>query len=169
MLESETIGKQWIRSNKERPSRDTIPLLRNPNTPDAPPAKKSSEMAGIARDYHEALQTDAQYTTEERDAATTAVLETLDPRVSAEDTLSLSQELSRDEVRNAMMSMPNGKASGPDGIPTDLWKLLITRYETAKKKGGEIKAADILALLTRAYNDIERNGVAASSSFAKGW
>ncbi|KAF5331228.1 hypothetical protein D9611_013068 [Ephemerocybe angulata] len=169
MLETETIGKTWIRANKERPARDTIPLLRNPNTPDAPPARKSCDMAAIARDYHEALQTDTQHTPQERETATEEVLATLDPRVSDADSDTLQESLSRSEVRDAMMSMPNGKASGPDGIPTDLWKVLILRWEAAAKLRKTDKAADIVALLQRAFNDIECNGVAATSSFAKGW
>ncbi|KAF5342495.1 hypothetical protein D9611_001696 [Ephemerocybe angulata] len=169
MLETETIGKKWIGANKERAPHDTIPILRNPNTPNAPPARKSCDMAEIARDYHEQLQNDTQHTEQEREAATEEVLASLDPRVDDGNATHLKTNLTRDEVRTAMMSMPNGKASGPDGITTDLWKVLITRWETQVKAGGNGKAADVVSLLQHAFNDIEENGISATSSFAKGW
>ncbi|RXW13551.1 hypothetical protein EST38_g12303 [Candolleomyces aberdarensis] len=69
------------------------------------------------------------------------------------------------------MSMPNGKASGLDGIPTELWKLLATEYQKVSSSNPNAKdlPPDLIFLLQIVFNDIENYGVAADSNFAEGW
>ncbi|KAF5340697.1 hypothetical protein D9611_007413 [Ephemerocybe angulata] len=169
-LEHETIGKHWIRTNQVKKPRDTVHLLRNPREPLAHPAKKSKEMAEIARNYHSDIQTDSERTPEERETATTEVLANLDVRVDEADKEKLSTLLTYDEVREALMSMPNGKASGMDGIQTDLWKQMTLAHEAAKGHEDEsTKPPDIVLLLTKVFNDIEENKVSPALRFAEGW
>jgi len=38
--------------------------------------------------------------------------------------ISRSEPISRDEIKEALKRMPNGKAEGPDRIPVEVWKFL---------------------------------------------
>ncbi|KAF5332006.1 hypothetical protein D9611_008889 [Ephemerocybe angulata] len=167
-LEHETIGKHWIRTNKAKKPRDTVFMLKNPREPHAHPARESRAMAEIARAYHSDIQLDNERTTAERDQATEEVLASIDVEVDETDRNKLSTLLSYDNVREALMSMPNGKASGMDGIQTDLWKRLTLAHESAKDAPEEDRPPDVIHLLTKVFNDIETNKVSPAYRFAEG-
>ncbi|KAJ3530773.1 hypothetical protein NMY22_g8432 [Coprinellus aureogranulatus] len=107
-----------------------------------------------------------------REEALQEVLGSLDRRVEAEDAGSLEKLMTKEEIRFALSSSPSGKASGPDGIPTELWKTLVSEHDTATEDsdgGKEETSFDVLDLLTKVYNDIETHGVEKGSDFAQGW
>ncbi|KIJ35072.1 hypothetical protein M422DRAFT_262631 [Sphaerobolus stellatus SS14] len=79
----------------------------------------------------------------------------------------LSNLLGTDEINRAMKGIPNGKATGIDGIPYEIWKKLAERYRMDSKKDGP--AFNVLALLVDIFNDIETNGITKSTDFHKGW
>jgi len=71
------------------------------------------------------------------------------------------------EVRQAILDLPNGKASGLDGLPHDLWRILLARHDTQPTNGHQVFNA--LAALTVVYNDIERHRTTESAAFSEGW
>jgi hypothetical protein len=79
----------------------------------------------------------------------------------------LSEPLSENEIATALKHLPNGKAAGMDGIPSEMWKILQQRYE--QNKSSNNPRANICKLLTRVFNDIETNGVEQDTAFALGW
>jgi hypothetical protein len=62
------------------------------------------------------------------------VLSNLDTRVSVENKGTLEKHLEYSKGREALFSMLNGKASGLDGIPAELWKTFTTKFEKAEKE-----------------------------------
>ncbi|KAF5338264.1 hypothetical protein D9611_014618 [Ephemerocybe angulata] len=171
ILENETIGKYWIQSNKEKLPRDTMQLMKDPTNHGAPPITRSQDMAQAARDYHEKLQVDVSHSEEERRTAMELVLDKMDYRLNPDDKQTLAALLDREIIYEALMSMPNGKAPGPDGIPTELWKDMARAHKQATERNTaeDEKPADIIGILMLFYNDIETNGVTDNSDFAKGW
>ncbi|KAF5340368.1 hypothetical protein D9611_007908 [Ephemerocybe angulata] len=171
-LENETIGKVWIRANKENKPRDSIPYLKDS---EGNLIKKSIDMANHASKYHDDLQKLGTPTPEEIPDTLNAkreALSALELKLDEGDKTNLSQLMSQDEIREALVSMPNGKASGPDGIPTELWKNLMRDYdEKTRLTDGEKEdePLDVLRLLQLVYNDIESEGVDPESDFALGW
>ncbi|KAJ3507816.1 hypothetical protein NMY22_g16814 [Coprinellus aureogranulatus] len=144
-------------------------MLKDPQNRFNQPAKKSSDMAEIARSYHENLQNDTEHTPEARREATNEVLDQLDVRVGEDDKAKLGTYLEYNEVRDALMAMPNGKASGPDGIQAELWKNLVREHESSKEEDPEKKPPDVTLLLQLVYNDLERFGPRYGYNFAEGW
>ena len=167
-LENETVSKFWIQMNEERAPRNTIQLLRKLDSPIANPefTKRSSEMAALAKGYHENLQ---QIGLEDNltDNDFQEVLSSLKPRVSARDKNELAKYLKEEEISQAIKDLPDGKAPGIDGIPRELWKTLQNHYEEDTRANRP--AFNIIKILTTVYNDIERHGLESSISFPKGW
>lgn len=172
LLETENIGKAWVRANKEKKPRDTIPMLKSESGEEI---RRSDKMAEAAKNYHEKLQSQGLPEEDNRDARENAIREvlgSLDKQLNVEDKLSLDQTMTRAEIEKALSSTPSGKASGPDGIPTELWKNLATDYAAVSNEDtGEQKeeSFDVLDLLTRVFNDIELHGIVKEGNFAKGW
>lgn len=94
-------------------------MLKDPKNPGAHPAKKSVDMARIARDHHEALQLDNEEQPDDRKRATKDVLDKLEAKLDDEDKQNLNKYLEYEEIKEALMTLPNGKASGPDGIQAE--------------------------------------------------
>jgi len=167
-LENETISKSWINTNKERRPQDTIKALRILESPAGRPSytTRTDKMANLARNYHENLQTDglSDNVSEEE---FNDVLSSLKHKLSQHDKNKLATFLTRTEIKQALKDLPNGKAAGIDGIPHELWKALLTRFEN-KKRTDELQF-DIIKCLTLIYNDIEQHGISAPSEFPKGW
>ena len=47
----------------------------------------------------------------------------------------LSRAITKQEVKRALKSMKNGKATGLDGIPYEVLKLISTKFDEAQKQG----------------------------------
>ncbi|PPQ71498.1 hypothetical protein CVT26_011265, partial [Gymnopilus dilepis] len=166
-LEGETLSKYWINLNKIRTPRDTIPSLLN-ETELGPTGqvRDSEKMAEIAKNYHDQLQTvglAANLTDEEVEN----VLANLQTRLPTAEKGKLAEYIKEEEVRKALKDLPDGKAPGPDGIPHELWKLLHQRHMSDEK--AHLESFNVVKILTRIYNDIERHGIDPATSFSKGW
>ncbi|KAJ2914103.1 hypothetical protein MD484_g6325, partial [Candolleomyces efflorescens] len=170
-LENETIGKVWIQANKERKPWDTMWGLRDPQNPESPLATTTREMTKIAAEYHESLQHKDLPNPETRDQTTKIVLDNIDRKTDHDDKQKLAAHLAYEEVSQALMSMPNGKASGLDGIPVELWKALANEYKKAAAASNteDDLPPDPVQLLLSVFNDIEKFGVDPESNFAEGW
>lgn len=123
-------------------------------------------MANLARDYHKNLQTDG-LSDDVSEEEFNDILSSLKPKLSQHDKNKLATFLTRIEIKQALKDLPNGKATGIDGIPHELWKALLTRFEN-KKRTDELQF-DVIKCLMLVYNDVERHGISALSEFPKGW
>jgi ribonuclease HI/exonuclease III len=167
-LEGETISKYWTQLNKAKTPRDTIYALKHPDKSPPTYETKSSNMAELAKKYHNDLQ--------KKDKPTTgagyknklqSILDLIDQTVEPADQEKLEQYLEQEEIIQALKTSPNGKAAGPDGIPSELWKTMHEQYKN--NKYSNTKAVDITKILQTIYNDIEQYGVNALTDFASGW
>lgn len=125
-------------------------------------------MAEIARDYHNSLQQEGINQHIDADGQVKDVLDNVTKKVTPNEKTKLAENIKQEEVRQAIKDLPNRKAPGIDGIPHELWKALSEKCE-AQKRSKNPKIFDIVAVLTKVYNDIEREGVVESTGFSKGW
>src|SRR5258708_3054024 len=78
----------------------------------------------------------------------------------------MSERLTYNKIENALMSSPNNKAAGINGIPTDLLKELRKSHKQNSKQNKP--SFDIINLLRTTYNDIEQKGIMAPD-IQDGW
>ncbi|KAJ7864366.1 Endonuclease/exonuclease/phosphatase [Mycena leptocephala] len=117
-------------------------------------SKRSSEMAEIARDYHNDLQSEG---TDSRDRA---------------DIKPLSEKLTEGDVSTALAEAAFGKAAGINGIATEFWRRLesINKENKTREDGTpRKKTCDIIKVLTWVFNDIEEHGMVEGTDFSLGW
>ena len=169
-LEGETISKYWSEVNKSKTPRDAIYALEKPNTNPIIYETKSKNMAELARNYHHhLLQAGLNTPPEERENIIMDVLNAVLP----EDTLpnankaTMGNQLSEQEVLEALKSSKNGTSTGVNGLPYELWKILNDKYEVESKTNKP--TFNIIKALTRVFNDIEEHEVVSTTKFAEGW
>lgn len=179
-LIGETICKEWVSANKERKPRDVIYALEKPLTEqpqgEEPPLlprpeyeKHSRKMAELARDYHERLQKLGLDTDpEEREQATTEVLNKIDKVLTEEQAEEVGKELEREEIEFSLKHSKNGSSAGINGLPYEFWKSQADIYRQDSRQEGTDRF-DILGLLLLAYNDLRNHGVDKTTKFAEGW
>ncbi|KAF6742336.1 hypothetical protein DFP72DRAFT_775241, partial [Ephemerocybe angulata] len=104
-----------------------------------------------------------------REEAIQSTLEQIDKKLSEDQHEELARKLMYDEIEAALAKMPNRKAPGLDGIPTELWKVLHKHFTTQNKKPDAPQHSKfyVLALLQAAFNDVEENGVQPGANFAE--
>ncbi|GJE94639.1 transposon TX1 uncharacterized protein [Phanerochaete sordida] len=172
-LEGETVSKYWSKVNATKRPRDIIynlgrPGHTNPVSGNQIYETQSKKMAETARDYYDGLQGDDYGTPpDERRRTIEEVLEHVDRILPDAPRDRLEAPLSYDDVQDALKSAATGKATGLDGIPYELWKHMMDRYERTKTKAKP--AVDIILLLTVTFTDIETHGVDRTCGFAAGW
>ncbi|KAJ7081747.1 Endonuclease/exonuclease/phosphatase [Mycena epipterygia] len=111
------ITKYAVALSKDAKPRDTLTYLRRTDNMPERGSRRSSEMAEIARDYHNDLQSDGMDTPREAraDAQKTA-LESI-PRPEAEvDMKPLAEKLTEEDVSTALKEATPGKAAGINGM-----------------------------------------------------
>ncbi len=126
----------------------------------------SMTMANEMAKYHCNLQKhDTMLHSPERILATDTLLLRM-PHISEPHHNMLNAPLTYKEIESALMSSPNEKVAGTNGIPTDLYKEIHKLY---KQNANEKKPClDIIALLRTAYNNIVANGI-TTPNFQDGW
>lgn len=75
--------------------------------------------------------------------------------------------ITEDNVKKALNDAKNGTATGMDGCPYKLWKLLALRHDADSKENRS--GFDIIKVLTTVFQDIQTHGVNEHSDFALGW
>ncbi|KAJ7139964.1 hypothetical protein C8R43DRAFT_821298, partial [Mycena crocata] len=128
-------------------------------------------MAEIARNYHSDLQIDESEG--DLSAKNDAIAEVLDGMSSHQNDprmQDLRQKLTEGEVLEALQQSSSGTAAGINGIPTDLWKKLHevhmeTQRQNEKSDDPPLPAFDVIGVLTRVYNSIEKDGVVPGTQF----
>ncbi|KAJ2923167.1 hypothetical protein H1R20_g13927, partial [Candolleomyces eurysporus] len=128
-------------------------------------------MIRIATTYHRNLQTSDLTPSQNNKQTIKTVLDNIDTKANTTGKENLSTTLKYKEVTRALMSMPNGKASGLDRIPTEMWKTLAIDYQKATAAGTKENdlPPDFAQLLLTVYNEIENHEIAPESNFAEGW
>jgi hypothetical protein len=135
-LEGETISKYWSEVNKSRTPRDAIYTLEKPDTVPAECETKSKNMAELARNYHHNLLSAGLDTPP---AMCETILSEVLASVHPDDTLqetdkeAMGSRLSEQDVLYALKSSKNGTATGMNGLPYKLWKMLNEKYEADTK------------------------------------
>lgn len=167
-VNGERINKYWSKVNTPKKPRDPIYKLTDPTTNQL--TTKSSQMAEIAQDYHERLQSTGLLppTAPERQLAQANVLQEIpnSQKFNAVNT-DLHLPISNDQTRTALSTFKGGTATGLDGIPYEVWKHLNNTYlQSIKKKQ---PGFDITNCLTAVFNDIQTHGVDPTTDFSAGW
>jgi hypothetical protein len=94
----------------------------------------------------------------------------LERKLSEEQKQDLEKLIEYDEIKDSLKMMPNLKAPGLDGLPTEIWKHLNELYEKeAVKDLEDNQPFDVVAMLLTVFNDIEDKGIEEGSDFTKGW
>lgn len=152
--------------------------MKDRERPNKPLVRRSDKMANIAKEYHDNLQKeDMVENVDEHGKRTTEVLRHVRRKLSKNQKELLATNVTEKEVKNAINSLPNGKAAGLDGIPQEIWKHFLNERQNEEEelkknpqKGAqENDLFDVVKYLTTIYNNIENNGAAPETGFADGW
>jgi hypothetical protein len=168
-VEGETISKYWSKLNATCKPRDIVFALERPTPDGVELVTRSDQMAKLAGDYHNDLQSDGLKDHDDITRAK-AIFDTLNsitstlPEVARED---LSASTTEAEVAEAIRTAENGKAAGLDGLPYELWKVLHQRYLRSAKT--ECPTFNVVRSMTKVFNDIEQHGLDSASTFTEGW
>ncbi|THH14525.1 hypothetical protein EUX98_g9603 [Antrodiella citrinella] len=127
-LEGETISKYWSQVNKDKKLRDVIFALKKPEPlrEDEPIYElDSKKMSNLARNYHENLQ-EAEPVINPllRAEKTKALLDQIERKPTDQQKEESRNELTENDVENALKKSQSGSAAGIDGATYDLWKTL---------------------------------------------
>ncbi|CAK5271126.1 unnamed protein product [Mycena citricolor] len=174
--ELDHITKFTVAISKDKTPRDTITRLCRTDVCPPREARRSRDMAELARDYHQDLQRDPSeqdLTTKDRDIE--IALEFTEARGNPDNIEELQKQLTSEDVTLALKQAATGTASGMDGIPYELWRRLhqihleVTKQNAALGPDQQKRAVNITKLLASIFNDIEQKGVDAISNFSLGW
>jgi ribonuclease HI len=164
----EKINRYWTNLHKPRKPRDPIYALYNPITNKT--TTKSSDMAEIAREYHDNLQSKHLLHDTDPDRIT-AIAEVLQQIPVAQklnvQNSDLQHLISQEQVTQALLTSKNGTATGLDGLPYELWRTLHDRHTQLSKKNAP--SFNITRCLALVYNNIQLLGTNKTDNFAAGW
>ena len=164
--ESPTSGL-WAKSGKEKKARDVISELQTLDSPPDNPQyiNRSSDMAELARCYYENLQQKDLSPPDIRNEAIEDVLSKVNARLPEDEKDKLDQNISLEEVSSTLKDLPNGKATGLNGLPYEFWKWLGPI--PIKRADGD--PSNLNECLHAVFLDIQRHGVAPGTNFTEGW
>jgi hypothetical protein len=165
------ITKYAVNLSKDTKPRDTLMYLRRTDINPEKGSKRSSEMAEIARDYHNDLQSDGinieQSLCEDARREALAAL----PLAKEEaDMTPLTEKLTESDVLKSLMEAASGKAAGINGLATEFWRRLecINRENKSGEDGTpHRKTCEIVKVLTWVYNNIEEHGMVEGADFSQ--
>lgn len=167
----EKLGGLWSNLSKSKKPRDMILRLQVPNSTPAQFEVRSDRMAELAKNYHESLQ-DADLndnTTLDLDEKIEEILSAIPEtqKLQNPEDSELNCHITDKCIEKALKLAKNGSATGQDGCPYKLWKMLKKRFEEVIKQGK--KGFDITETLTNVFQDIQTYGVAPGTYFVDGW
>ena len=164
-------GGIWTAMSKDKKPRDLIHRLKIPNTDPPQYERDTQRMAKLARNYHDELQQKdlEDHSLTEFEARITPVLERIHENqiLKEPEGTKMNEQITESQVNDALHLSKNGSATGMDGCPYELWKILKERHDQNTKR--HMPSFNIAQTLTAVFNDIQRYGVDESTSFALGW
>ena len=167
-LEAETMSKTWCRSGKVQITRDLFYSLKKPGSDTPEYEEHSDRMAEIARNYQEGLQDmESVVDQQRRDREMDDVLDCIQASVPESEREKMAGMTGQEEIRKAIKDLPDGKAAGMDGLPHELWRVLVDQHSENEKH--KKPSFDVVKLLRLLYNDIEQEGMFEGTGFSKGW
>jgi hypothetical protein len=93
-------------------------------------------MAEIARNYHDSLQQKGLPSEDiQTEASEHVVLGVIKTQLPAEERSLLEQTLTKQNIEEVLKLLPNGKATGIDGLPYEFWKWLLEKSKHVPKDG----------------------------------
>jgi exonuclease III len=172
-LKGETMSLYWINVNKEKRPRDTIHRLQVQGS--LPPLYEntSAKMASIARAHYDQVQRpkeDAAHTPEQRELYIQQALDSIpeDRKLNAQESDKLAGEITPEDVVEAIAMLKAKKATGLDGIPYEIWRMLDKACFTKMVDGVEIPLT-ISGVLSSIFEDVKDHGVNETAAFNAGW
>ncbi len=164
----ETICKYWTRLNAAPMPSTTIPTLaEHGEGSETTYHKRSDQMARVAKCHYDGLQRDPDVCRITQKADTVEALRTTQVRLRQEDKGDLAKHVTEHEIEAAIRECATGKAPGLDGIPSEIWKIYLSRQKVDERKNKP--TFNVLRALKTVFNDIERNGIEENTGFADGW
>ena len=164
-------GGIWTVISKEKKPRDMIRRLMIPESNPPQYERNSRRMARLAKNYHENLQNDNLENNDEREfeEKIEAILNKIHPEqiLTEPDLTKMNKEITEEQVRKALHLSKNGSATGMDGCPYELWKLIEEHHNQATQRNKP--CFDITKTLAEVFTDIQRHGVDEYTDFALGW
>jgi hypothetical protein len=128
-------------------------------------------MAELAKRYHDSLQNDERQEGEndELEAKIEEILKEIpnNQKFPDPENSSLKNGVMEEKVEEALRCAKNGSATGLDGCPYELWKTLKKRNDEKEEAGKT--GFDVIKALTKVFQDIQKQGIAAETYFADGW
>ena len=162
----------WSALGKEKRPRNLIHRLKIPNTNPPQYERHSKRMAELTRDHHEALQNediDPNISSEEYDTILDEVLNEIlvSQRLEDPERTNMSWKVTEEQVSQALHRTKDGTATGLDGCPYELWKMLEKRHNILRHKN--VPSFDVIKTLTHLFQDIQEHGVDDRTDFTTGW
>ncbi|VDB86869.1 unnamed protein product [Peniophora sp. CBMAI 1063] len=169
-------GKYFSAIHNPKAPRDVVFRLRSPApTPGrSPHVTKSSEMAELARNYHESRQSVAPCPPPATTRQRTARLEPfIERRLSEEQKAKLDTAITPDSLSNVLHKAKSASAPGLDGLGYAFYKTLVSRFEAAPPvPTNHSPSFDVLAALALVHNDIASHSpddYCPEANFAEAW
>jgi hypothetical protein len=131
--------------------------------------RDAKEMAQIAARYHKRIQQDEhdpQAPPDDRDLDD--ILNKIKRKLPEESRRKLTENITEEEVRNAIKNTPNDKAPGLDGIPTELWKSMDDQFAEAENAPAAERKCNIIWVLVQVFQDIENHGMDKTAKLNEG-
>ena len=157
--------------SKNKKPRDLIHRLKIPNTDSPQYEWDTRRMAELARNYHDELQQKdlEDHSLTEFKARITPVLNRIHENqiLKEPEGTKMNEQITESQINDTLHLSKNGSATGMDGCPYELWKILKEWHNQNTKQ--HMPSFNIAQTLTAVFNDIQRYGVDESTSFALGW
>lgn len=126
-------------------------------------------MAEKAKEYHKSLQHKDRNPLQLPDPQKIEkILDNIDTCTTPSQKNKLAKYVCWGKVHQALHEAANDKAVGLDGIPIEMWKRLSAQYD-ACSNGEHNPHCDIIAMLTKIFNNIETFGTPPGTRFNEGW
>ncbi|KAJ7690926.1 hypothetical protein B0H14DRAFT_2229980, partial [Mycena olivaceomarginata] len=114
-------------------------------------------MAEMAQAYYDSIQEKDLPDEYGRMMATEITLEHCDVHLSENEYADMDEELTAEDLVEALRLSNNGKAPGMDGITYEFYKLLNIIFK--QSKGSDKEVFDVLSFLKKLYQDIEKHSI----------
>ncbi|EJD38136.1 hypothetical protein AURDEDRAFT_129016 [Auricularia subglabra TFB-10046 SS5] len=154
-IDGDAVTSHFFAQGKVYQPKETIKSLQVPGSTPAQWKTHSPEMAKVARDFYEHLQTvDLDQDGPERDDAIEEALNHVNRHMSEDQNAFMAEALTYELVELSLKESANNSAPGTDGLLYEFWKMLQRRFQTAR--GSDKEWADIVHVLQGVPDDVQK-------------